>query len=139
MERETTTPGQAIGWAFGLVGFVVSVLVGRLIDAGVGYVLFMVVLWAGLGALFAFLVERSAVEEHDRAEELRHTRLATLAPAPEPGRERETPEDRRARREAARRAADELAAAQARRADGTDPRPVVPVTDGAASPDHAAA
>ncbi|MDO9410586.1 hypothetical protein [Patulibacter sp.] len=79
MQRDTSSPGPEIGWAFGAAGFVVSALAGLVLDAGLGFVLLLAVLWAGLGALFAFLVERSTVEEHDRLDELRNTRLATLA------------------------------------------------------------
>jgi len=117
MERQSSTPGPGIGWAFGAAGFLATVLVGRLLSAGTGFVLFMVVFWVGLGALFAFLVERSTIEEQDRAEELHNTRLATLDPVRQPARAAaaaaEPAGDPRSaeEREAARRAADDFAAA----------------------------
>lgn len=115
MERQSSTPGPGIGWAFGAAGFLATVLVGRLLSAGTGFVLFMVVFWIGLGALFAFLVERSTIEEQDRAEELHNTRLATLDPVRQPARAAvsEPAGDPRSaeEREAARRAADDFAAA----------------------------
>lgn len=80
MDRQSAAPGPEIGWAFGGLGFVVTVLVGSFVGAGIGFVALSLVLWIGLGALFAFLVERSAIEEHDRHDELQNTRLATLQP-----------------------------------------------------------
>jgi hypothetical protein len=84
MDRQSAPPGPEIGWAFGGLGFVVTVAVGWLLSAGIGFVLFAMVFWGGVGALFAFLVERSTIEEHDRVDELQNTRLATLAPASGP-------------------------------------------------------
>lgn len=83
MDRQSAPPGPEIGWAFGGLGFVVTIVVGSLVDAGVGFVLLSLVLWGALGALFAFLVERSTIEEHDRVAELQNTRLATLQPVRE--------------------------------------------------------
>lgn len=80
MDRQSAPPGPEIGWAFGGLGFVVTVLVGSFVGAGIGFVVLSLVLWVALGSLFAFLVERSAIEEHDRADELQNTRLATLQP-----------------------------------------------------------
>lgn len=81
MDRQSEPPGPEIGWAFGGIGFVATVVAGWLMDSGVGFGLFALIFWFGIGSLFAFLVERSAVEELDRVDELQNTRLATLAPA----------------------------------------------------------
>lgn len=94
MDRQSAPPGPEIGWAFGGVGFVATAFVGWLMGSGLGFVLFAVLFWGALGALFAFLVERSTIEEHDRADELQNTRLATLQPAAVPTAVRGAPRSR---------------------------------------------
>ncbi|MEV4420051.1 hypothetical protein AB0L40_08765, partial [Patulibacter sp. NPDC049589] len=84
MEHQSSAPGPEVGWGVGLVGFIASALAGWFLDAGVGFVLVLLIFWGGIGALFAFLVERSTIEEHDRVDELQNTRLGTLARAPGP-------------------------------------------------------
>ncbi|WP_026912374.1 hypothetical protein [Patulibacter minatonensis] len=83
MQHQSAAPGPEVGWGIGLVGLLASALIGWFMDAGVGFLLFLLLFWGGVGTLFAFLVDRSTVEEHDRVEELQNTKLGTLAiPAP---------------------------------------------------------
>ncbi|CAB4941847.1 unannotated protein [freshwater metagenome] len=88
MQHPSTAPGPEIGWGIGLIGLLASAMIGWLMDVGVGFLLLLLIFWGAVGTLFAFLVERSTIEEHDRVDELQNTRLdklGTLAPpAPEP-------------------------------------------------------
>jgi hypothetical protein len=84
MEHQSTAPGPEVGWGIGLVGLGASALIGWIMDAGVGFLVFLLVFWGAVGTLFAFLVDRSTIEEHDRVDELQNTRLDKLAVPPRP-------------------------------------------------------
>jgi hypothetical protein len=130
---ESPAPARGIGWAFGVGGFVVTMLVGRYLDAGLGFVLVMAVFWTGVGRLFSTLVARSTTEEIERVRELRHVRLATLQAPPE------TPRPPRERRPTAHRTEDAPTASRrasdgAPDADARTTRPDGPTADRRSGP-----